>query len=96
MIVLALTLGTFSFCQESCYIIKNKISIYDSEIKLYDDQVKTYSRKMDEHARYKDSNRTAALNYAQYKNMRDNALKSKEKAQAKKSDAQSKLRICKE
>ena len=96
MIVSFLILGTYSYGQESCYSIKSKISLYDSEISMYEKQVNEYSKKMDEYLRLKDTDKSAAMNYGQYKSMRDNAISAKAKAQSKKSNAQSELRNCKD
>ena len=95
MVVSFLILGTSSFGQESCYVIKKQISLYDSEIRLYENQIIEYNKKMEEYSRTKDTQRDSAINYGQYKGMRDNAMREKEMVQSKKSDAEYKLLNCK-
>lgn len=96
MIVSVLICGTYSFGQETCSSIKSKISLYDADISLYQKQIDEYGKKMNQYTQRKDSDRSVAINYAQYKGMRDEALNAKARAQSKKSDAQSKLRNCKD
>lgn len=91
-----LILGAYSFGQESCYTIKNQISRYDSEISLYERQIIECSKKMEEYSRTKDRQRNSAINYAQYKGMKDNAIREKERIELKKIDAKSKLVNCKD
>ena len=94
IIVCSLILGTYSFAQESCSSLKSKISLYDSKISLYEKQINVYSTKMDDNSQRKESDRNVAMNYAQYRSMRDEAVSAKSRAESQRSDAQSKLRNC--